>query len=291
MRSATLIVALLVAATAASGAECGGDCDGDGAVEVEELVGLVACALDLTRPLEPCLACGDDDGSGAVEVHELLRAVAHALAGCAQRTFSVSVYLREHLSGGGYYRGGCVRLDPLGRYLAQDLHSGEFRIDGVPPGHYDLRVGCGESLPCNPFGCWPRHTALNVVDRDAGLTLPLRVGCRERCEGGGQVCVPPDGFLCGICRDDPDECGDDLQCGRDRVCIPTRQQICPCDGSPAMVCRTVCRGDADCPDGERCGGDGRCARPSCASDADCGDGVCLLSGCYDELGTCQVPPP
>lgn len=290
MRSAILLAALLAAATA-NGAECSGDCDGDGTVAVEELVGLVSCALGVTLPPEPCLACGDDDASGAIEVHELLRGVAHALDGCGERTFSVSVYLREFLSGGGYYRGGCVRLDPLGQYLSQYLQSGEFRIDGVPPGRYDVNVGCGPNPPCNPFGCWPRHTAIAVVDRSVGLTVPMRVGCRDSCAGAGEVCVAPDGFLCGFCRDEPDECSVTGRCLRDQVCAPSRKQVCPCDGTPAMVCSRVCRGDIDCPAGERCGGDGRCRRPACTVDADCDEGACVLGHCYDELGTCQLPPP
>ena len=117
--------------------------------------------------------------------------------------------------------------------------------------------------------------------------------CREDadCRDPGRQCVAPDGLLCGICRDDPDQCGGDGDCAPGAVCMPTRARVCPCDGSPALVCAPACAADADCAGGERCGHDGHCLRPACALDADCGAGYCVLGRCYDERGTCQLPPP
>jgi hypothetical protein len=290
MKVLLLAVALLVASPAH--AACGGDCDGDGQVRVDEIVGLVSCALNVTRLLAPCLACADGDASGAIEVHELIGAVAHALDGCPRETFVVRVYLNEFVGGGGYYRGTCARLEPLGLRGVQDLQSGEFRFDGVPPGRYDLQPGCDPAHPCNPFGCWPRHVPVEVSDRDVGLTVPLHVPCRATpdCDEAGGVCVAPGGSAgCGVCVDEPDACRGDGDCDGAKVCVPDPQASCPCDGTPPLVCAPACGGDGDCTRGERCADDGRCVRPSCASD--CGDDYCVLGGCYDERGSCQLPRP
>jgi hypothetical protein len=285
----SLLLALALLLTAPAHADCAGDCDGDGMVRIDEVVGLIACVLNPTKPVGTCLACADADASGALEVHELLAAVAHALDGCPIGGFTLRVYLKEFVGGGGYYRGACLRLEPLGRFAAQDLHSGEFRLDGVPPGRYELQPGCG--YPCNLFGCWPRHVPVEIVDRDVTVVVPRHVPCTTGCDREGAICVAPDGFLCGVCRDDPDECTDNAACGTGRVCIPTGLQICPCDGSPALVCAPACGSDADCARGETCGDDGRCMRPACADDADCGADFCVLGRCYDERGSCQLPPP
>lgn len=288
MRIGLLAIALLVAAPAH--ADCAGDCDTDGVVRVEEVVGLVSCALGVAPQVAPCLACADGDGSGAIEVHELIAAVAHALGGCP--AFTLSVYLQE-FPGEGYQIGGCVTLQPLGRrtqgsglaYVFSDLAPGQYEIEPA--------LACG-GAPCNPFGCWPSPVPVEIVDRDVTVTVPLRpTPCRRHadCRAAGEVCVAPDGFLCGICRDDPDDCAGDGDCDAGQVCVPTRLPICPCDGSPALGCAPACRADADCARGESCAGDGRCVRPSCESDADCGGGVCVLGRCYDERGSCQLPPP
>jgi hypothetical protein len=287
MRLAVLAVALLLAGPV--GAECAGDCDADGAVRVDELVGLVACALG-NAPSADCLACADGDGSGALEVHELVAAVTHALDGCTGTRFTLRVYLRE-FADEGYQIGACVGLQPLGR-TAQDSGSGYVFAD-LPPGHYEVNpaLACG-GVPCNPFGCWPGAVPVEIVDRDVTLTVSF-AACRQGADCGntGALCIAPDEFLCGVCRDDPDDCAADGECDAGQVCIPTAVRICPCDGSPALVCAPACGTDTDCAPGEHCQGAGRCVRPGCAADADCGGDVCVRGHCYDRFGSCQLPPP
>ncbi len=59
---------------------CGGDCDGSAAVTVNELVLMVAIALD-TAEISQC-AAADGDGNDRITIDELVRAVSHALHGC-----------------------------------------------------------------------------------------------------------------------------------------------------------------------------------------------------------------
>ncbi len=59
---------------------CSGDCDGSADVTVNELVLMVAIALD-TAELSRCVAA-DADGNDRVAIDELVRAVNHALHGC-----------------------------------------------------------------------------------------------------------------------------------------------------------------------------------------------------------------
>ncbi len=59
---------------------CGGDCDGSAEVTVNELVIMVAIALD-TAEISRCVAA-DADGDERVTVDELVAAVIHALHGC-----------------------------------------------------------------------------------------------------------------------------------------------------------------------------------------------------------------
>lgn len=59
---------------------CAGDCNGDGIVTIDELVTLVAIALDVRRPAD-CLA-GDRDGNNTITIEEIVAAVARALVGC-----------------------------------------------------------------------------------------------------------------------------------------------------------------------------------------------------------------
>jgi hypothetical protein len=59
---------------------CAGDCRGDGPVTIDDLLGLVAIALD-AAPLSSCVA-GDIDHDGAIRVDEILAAVRVALSGC-----------------------------------------------------------------------------------------------------------------------------------------------------------------------------------------------------------------
>ena len=281
-----LAITLLLAAPVR--ADCAGDCDADGRVRVEELIGLVGCALGVAPQVAPCLTCADGDASGAIDVHDLVAAVAHALDGCP--TFTVSVTLEE-FPGEGSQIGACVTLQPLGRRT----DGPPYAFTDLPPGRYEIEpaLACG-GPPCNPFGCWPSPVPVEIVDRDVTITIPLRrPSCRRHADCGtaGAQCVAPDGFLCGVCRDDPDACVGDRDCEAAQVCVPTRERICPCDGSPALVCAPACAVDADCARGERCGGDGRCVRPTCRDDGDCGGDVCVLGRCYDERGSCQLPPP
>ncbi len=60
--------------------ECTGDCDADGHVTIDELVALVAIALDLERPTT-CEA-GDLNGDAMISVDEIIAAVADASAIC-----------------------------------------------------------------------------------------------------------------------------------------------------------------------------------------------------------------
>lgn len=60
---------------------CVGDCDADAAVTIDELVGVVAIALDLA-PVSSCDAI-DVNTDGRATIDELVRAVAAALDGCA----------------------------------------------------------------------------------------------------------------------------------------------------------------------------------------------------------------
>jgi hypothetical protein len=132
---------------------------------------------------------------------------------------------------------------------------------------------------------------VEIVDRDATIIVPLHVACRAHCDQAGEICVAPGDVLCGVCRDDPDACAGDGDCDAGQVCIATAPPPCPCDGTPALVCAPACGDDADCARGETCGDTGRCVRPSCGSDADCGGDFCVLGRCYDERGSCQLPPP
>ncbi len=59
---------------------CEGDCDGNRMVTIEELVTMVAIALEL-RPAIDCMA-GDRDGNGAITVDEIVAAVSRVLSGC-----------------------------------------------------------------------------------------------------------------------------------------------------------------------------------------------------------------
>ena len=59
---------------------CVGDCDGSGEVTVDEVVRLVAIALEVL-PLERC-PVGDRDGNGRITIDEIVAAVTHLLAGC-----------------------------------------------------------------------------------------------------------------------------------------------------------------------------------------------------------------
>ncbi|GIW45386.1 MAG: hypothetical protein KatS3mg077_2668 [Candidatus Binatia bacterium] len=60
---------------------CAGDCGGDGAVTIEEIVLLVAIALERAAPIE-CPA-GDRNADEAITIEEILAAVRSALFGCA----------------------------------------------------------------------------------------------------------------------------------------------------------------------------------------------------------------
>jgi subtilisin-like proprotein convertase family protein len=61
-------------------AACVGDCRGTGAVAINDLVLMVAAALDSS--LVGRCAAGDANGDGAITIAELIAAVAHALNGC-----------------------------------------------------------------------------------------------------------------------------------------------------------------------------------------------------------------
>lgn len=63
-----------------AGAACTGDCGGDGAVTIEELIGMVNIALG-SRPLSDCRA-GDENGDGEITIDEIIKAVNNALTGC-----------------------------------------------------------------------------------------------------------------------------------------------------------------------------------------------------------------
>jgi hypothetical protein len=58
---------------------CVGDCDGSGEVTVDEVVRLVAIALEVL-PLERC-PVGDRDGNGRITIDEIVAAVTRLLAG------------------------------------------------------------------------------------------------------------------------------------------------------------------------------------------------------------------
>lgn len=285
----TMLLAIVLLLAAPAGAGCAGDCDGDGAVRVDEVIGLVGCALGHAPAAAPCLACADADASGAIEVHELVAAVAHALGGCPTFTLRVSL---EEFPGEGQQIGACVTLQPLGRWTQQGP---PYEFVELPPGRYDIEpaLACG-GPPCNPFGCWPSPVPVEIVDRDVDVAVPLhRPPCQRHADCGdtGAQCVAPDGVLCGVCADDPDACAGDADCAETEVCVPTRLQLCPCDGTPALVCAPKCAADPDCATGERCERDGRCLRPTCSVDGDCGGDYCVLGRCYGERGTCQLPPP
>jgi hypothetical protein len=69
-------------ATPTAPASCAGDCDGSGAVTVNEIVTLVAIALEQS-PMDSC-AVGNTDGNQLISIDEVLTAVNRALTGCAE---------------------------------------------------------------------------------------------------------------------------------------------------------------------------------------------------------------
>jgi hypothetical protein len=122
--------------------------------------------------------------------------------------------------------------------------------------------------------------------------------------------APGESFGCPVCDTPLNACTADPQCadaGATAICEPAS---CACHGE--RTCVAGCSSDAQCPAGEVCGANHRCAakpcstdvacptdfscmpgagcqRKRCLRDADCSF-ACVKGACYDRPGTCVTPP-
>jgi hypothetical protein len=66
-------------------------------------------------------------------------------------------------------RGIGVTLNPLGITVSPDFSDTIFCFEDVAPGEYAITL----SLQCNPSGCWPDSTPVNVVDQDVFIRIRM----------------------------------------------------------------------------------------------------------------------
>jgi hypothetical protein len=114
---------------------------------------------------------------------------------------------------------------------------------------------------CGGAGCLLTACASDGDCQSMGLYVCEPVDC---C--GGTYCIP------GCDADDP--CPVGQTCTADNHCVAQ-----PCGGE-------ACPANFDCGSGA----EPTCARRPCGSDADC-EGYCVLGGCHDKLGFCDLPKP
>jgi hypothetical protein len=140
------------------------------------------------------------------------------------------------------------------------------------------------------------------------------------CSSNGFLtCRAPGEFLgCGSCRQGPNSCSNDIDCGitsdagvavAHMICDVAPSSDCYC--SNVTVCQIGCHGPSDCIAGQGCNashqcqnsctpGDGSCpadysctggfcTQNSCTDDAQC-SGACVKGRCYSTSGTCETRP-
>lgn len=91
------------------------------------------------------------------------------------------------------------------------------------------------------------------------------------CDRFDSQCLEPGGVLgCGYCvYRDPKQCTVDDDCNGEDICRRYPVPCHLCSGGQVRTCRPGCASDAECREGEICGGDGHCSAVSCATSADC----------------------
>lgn len=161
----------------------------------------------------------------------------------------------------------------------EDPLDGDLEEEMLPEGRCRTPADCLDMEDCfypgQQIGCGPCMEPENTCEAD------------EEC----QNMDPDDGpWICSMSEID------DCLCESAMICKTgcTTETDCP----PAFECdenhhcrRLSCDIDGDCPANFICPQSGKCHRISCTDDLDCPDAFCVSYGCYEQLGSCGTYPP
>lgn len=208
-------------------ASCAGDCDGSGQVTVEELVTMVAIALEATAP-DACPE-GDLDQNGIVTVDEIVRAVQVALSGCPPVPTPTEV--------------ACEDAAPERRVFFGDLHvhttysfdAHMWEVRARPEDAY--RFARGEPLDLPPFDAEGRGIKTVRIDRPLDFAA---VTDHAEFLGEVETCTVPgtpgyDSNLCALLRRGGNNAVAEFAIGLTRTTPRRFAEICGTDGTRCLA--------------------------------------------------------